>query len=65
MKKYEITNESIEFEGKTLYRIKAMSDFDDVKAGDVSAVLSNVKITCQIAINVGFTMMPKFFAMLL
>ena len=28
MKKYEITNESIEFEGKTLYRIKAMSDFE-------------------------------------
>lgn len=34
MKKYEITNESIEFEGKTLYRIKALSDFDDVKAGE-------------------------------
>ena len=64
MKKYEITNESIEFEGKTLYRIKAMSDFDDVKAGEFGG-LSNVKITCQIAINVGFTMMPKFFAMLL
>ena len=39
MKKYEITNESIEFEGKTLYRIKALLDFDDVKAGDLGGFI--------------------------
>ena len=34
-KKYELSNITIEFNGVTLYRIKALKDFSDVKAGDL------------------------------
>ena len=34
MKKYELTDETKEFDGKTLYRIRALIDFGFVKAGD-------------------------------
>ena len=33
-KKYELTNETIEYLGHTLHRIVALKDFSDVKAGD-------------------------------
>lgn len=32
-KKYELTNETMEFEGHILHRIRALKDFGDVKAG--------------------------------
>ena len=34
-KKYELTSETIEFNGVTLHRIKALKNFSDVKAGDL------------------------------
>jgi hypothetical protein len=34
MKKYELTDETKEFDGKTLYRIRALIDFGREKAGD-------------------------------
>lgn len=34
-RKYELTNETIFFNGLTLYRIRAVKDFADVKAGDL------------------------------
>ena len=34
-KKYELTDETMEWEGHTLHRIKALRDFNDVKAGDL------------------------------
>lgn len=34
MKKYKLTNETIVHFGFTLYRIEALMDFSDVKAGD-------------------------------
>lgn len=34
-KKYELTNETININGKTLHRIKALIDFADVKSGDL------------------------------
>lgn len=34
-RKYELTNETIFFNGLTLYRIRAIKDFSDVKAGDL------------------------------
>ena len=34
-KKYELSNITIEFNGVTLHRIKALKDFSDVKAGDL------------------------------
>ena len=34
-KKYELSNKTIEFNGVTLHRIKALKDFSDVKAGDL------------------------------
>ena len=32
-KKYELTDEKIKFKGRTLYRIKALKSFGDIKAG--------------------------------
>lgn len=34
-KKFELTDETIDFRGKTLYRIRALKDFGDVKKGDL------------------------------
>ena len=34
-KKYELTDETMEWEGHALHRIKALRDFNDVKAGDL------------------------------
>ena len=34
-KKYELTDETLEWNGRTLYRIRALADFEDVKAGDL------------------------------
>ena len=39
MKKYEMTNESIEFRGVKLFRIRALQDFRDVKAGDLGGYI--------------------------
>lgn len=41
MKKYEMTKENIEFVGRTLYRIKALRDFGDVKKGELGGYLEN------------------------
>lgn len=35
MKKYELTNETISFYGVTLYRIRAIKNFSNIKAGDL------------------------------
>ena len=35
MKKFELTTDSIKENGVTLYRIKSLIDFGDVKAGDL------------------------------
>ena len=38
MKKYELTEETIKInDNQTLYRIKALKDFGDVKAGDLGS----------------------------
>ena len=37
--KYILTKESIQFRGSTLYRIKALKDFGDVKAGDLGGYI--------------------------
>ena len=34
-KKYELTEEVMEYEGVILHRIKALKDFGDVKKGDL------------------------------
>ena len=34
-KKYELTNETREFQGRVLHRIRALKDFDGVRAGDL------------------------------
>lgn len=34
-KKYELTDEKIKWEGRTLYRIRALKDFGYIKAGDL------------------------------
>lgn len=40
-KKYILTEETIEVKGKTLYRIKAIKDFGDVKSGDLGGYIEN------------------------
>lgn len=40
-KKYELTNESIEYINRTLYRIRALRDFGDVKAGDLGGFVES------------------------
>lgn len=39
--KYELTDEIIELGGRTLYRIKALKDFGDVKAGDLGGYVES------------------------
>ena len=34
-KKYELTDETQEWNGRTLHRIRALADFGDVKAGEL------------------------------
>ncbi|CAK00650.1 hypothetical protein [Bartonella tribocorum] len=40
-KKYELTNENHTFEGITVHRIRALRDFDDVKAGALGGFIEN------------------------
>jgi hypothetical protein len=39
--KYKLTDETIEHNGKTLYRIQALKDFGDVKAGDLGGYIES------------------------
>lgn len=39
MKKFELTNETIEFNGRTLYRIRALKDFGCIKAGQLGGFI--------------------------
>lgn len=39
-KKYELTDETIKIDGTTLYRIRALKDFGDVKAGDLGGFIA-------------------------
>ena len=39
MKKYELTDDTVQFLCKTLHRIKALRDFGDVKAGDLGGYI--------------------------
>ncbi len=40
-KKFALTNETRVFNNQTLYRIKALRDFADVKAGDLGGFIAN------------------------
>ena len=41
MKKYELTKETLTYFGKTLYRIKALKDFSNVKKGDLGGFVES------------------------
>ena len=41
MKKYELTNETIVHDDLTLYRIRALKDFADVKKGDLGGFVES------------------------
>ena len=47
-KKYELTDETIPVNGKTLYRIQALKDFGDVKKGDLGGYVESEKNLSQI-----------------
>ena len=40
-KKYELTDETIEVNGKILHRIKSLKDFNNVKKGDLGGCVEN------------------------
>ena len=40
-KKYELTNETIEFEGRTLHRIRALKNFSNVKRGQIGGYIES------------------------
>lgn len=40
-KKYEMTSIAIEWQGRKLYRIKALKSFGNVKAGDIGGYIEN------------------------
>ena len=40
-KKYELTDETIKFNGKILHHIRALRDFGNVKAGDIGGFIQN------------------------
>ena len=40
-KKFELTEETIKYDGHTLYRIIALKDFDDVKKGDLGGFVES------------------------
>ena len=42
-KKYKLTDETIEVNGKTLYRIEALKDFSNVKKGDKGGFIEKEK----------------------
>jgi hypothetical protein len=45
--KYKLTDETIEHNGKTLYRIQALKDFGDVKAGDLGGYVESERNLSQ------------------
>ena len=47
-KKYELTDSAIEFNGSTLYQIKALKDFSNVKAGDLGGWIEKEENLSQI-----------------
>lgn len=47
MKKFELTNETIEYLGRTLHRIRALRDFSNVKAGDLGGYIESAENLAQ------------------
>ena len=47
MKKYKLTTETLQFAGRTLHRIKAVKDFDYIKAGEFGGWIENEKNLSQ------------------
>ena len=41
MKKYELTDDTVQIFSKTLHRVKALCDFGDVKAGDLGGYIES------------------------
>ena len=46
-KKYKLTEETINVNGRTLHRIEALRDFNDVKKGDKGGFIENEKNLSQ------------------
>lgn len=63
--KYELTAESIRFyKNRTLYRIRALKDFADIKAGEVGGFVETEKILIK-KVHAGYTIMQKYAGILL
>jgi hypothetical protein len=47
MKKYELTNDTIEVNGKTFYRIRALKDFGNIEKGELGGYVESENILSQ------------------
>lgn len=56
-KKYELTDQIIDVDGRTLHRIKALRDFSDVQAGELGGGLKRKKI-CPMQVKHGSIAKP-------
>ena len=45
--KYKLTDETMEYYGRTLHRIQALKDFRDVKAGDLGGYIESERNLSQ------------------
>lgn len=63
MKKYELTDETMSYNGRTLRRIVAHRNFDDVKKGDKGGWIETEK-TFRTKVIVGFMITQKCMEML-
>ena len=43
LRKYEFTDDTIEVDGHTLYRIRSLRSFGDVKEGDIGGYIEDEK----------------------
>ena len=55
-KKYKLTEETINVNGRTLYRIEALRDFNDVKKGDKGGFVEDEETYPKVMI-VGYVVM--------
>ncbi len=46
-RKYELINGTVTSTGRTLYRVRALKDFADVKTGDIGGIVENSKNLSQ------------------
>ena len=65
MKKFELTSETINYNGRILFRIKSLIDFADVKAGDLGGFIEkeenlSTNDNAEVCCNADYTTIKGF-----